>query len=162
MNGAGGGSSLDRGSMRLLICGSRAWTDGELILAELRKLAGVAVVIEGEAPGADTLARQAAEQLGIPVLPFHADWDRYGRGAGPRRNQQMLDEGHPDLVVAFSEDVGRIASDLYSRRSDLPQEARLPPSFGFNSSRGTADMVARARRVGVPVRLVSHAGEKSM
>lgn len=116
--------------MRLLICGSRAWTDGEVIFQELRKLDDVTVVIEGEAPGADTLARQAAEQLGIPVLPFPADWDRYGRGAGPLRNQQMLDEGKPDLVLALSEDL--------------------------NSSRGTADMVARARLAGVPVRLISH------
>lgn len=118
--------------MRLLVCGSRHWTDGDLILRELSALQGVEVVIEGEAPGADTLARRAAEQLGIPVLPFPADWDRYGRGAGPRRNQQMLDDGHPDLVLAFSEDL--------------------------NSSRGTADMCARARRAGAPVRLISHSG----
>ena len=121
---------------RILVCGSRRWTDGALILRELSALRGVEVVIEGEAPGADTLVRQAADQLGIPVLPFPADWDRYGRGAGPRRNQQMLDEMKPDLVLAFSEDL--------------------------NSSRGTADMVARARRAGLPVRLISHAGEKAL
>lgn len=116
--------------MRVLVCGSRAWEDGALILETLRRLEGVTVVIEGEAPGADTLARLAAEQLGIPVLPFPADWDRYGRGAGPLRNQQMLDEGRPDLVLAFTEDL--------------------------NSSRGTADMVAHARLAGVRVRLVNH------
>lgn len=125
--------------VRVLICGSRHCTDGELILSALRDLharEGVEVVIEGEAPGADTLARRAAEQLGIPVLPFPADWDRYGRAAGPLRNARMLEEGKPDLVLAFSEDL--------------------------NSSRGTADTVARARRAGVPVRLISHAGEKSL
>lgn len=110
--------------MRVLICGSRHWSNGNLILQVLRGLDGVEVVIEGEAPGADTLARQAAEQLGIPVLPFPADWERRGGAAGPLRNQRMLDQGKPDLVLAFSEDLTR--------------------------SRGTLDMCARARRAGLP------------
>ena len=146
--------------MRVLICGSRDWTDtgpaprmpsdtvvprrahpppglgGDLIRRELSSLQGVDVVIEGEAPGADTLTRHAAEELGIPVLPFPADWDRHGRAAGPIRNQRMIDEGHPDLVLAFTQDL--------------------------NSSRGTADMVARAKRAGLPLRLISHTGEKSL
>lgn len=121
--------------MRLLICGSRSWTDYPLILSTLRELHDVEVVIEGDAPGADTLAARAAREFRIPVLPFPADWDRHGRAAGPIRNQEMLDEGHPDLVLAFSEDL--------------------------NSSRGTADMVAQARRAGVPVRLLSHSGVRS-
>lgn len=35
-----------------------------------------------------------------------ADWDGLGRKAGPIRNQRMLDEGKPDLVVAFPGDKG--------------------------------------------------------
>jgi hypothetical protein len=118
--------------LRVLACGSRDWTDGELIRRELSSLQGVDVVIEGEAPGADTLAAAAARELGIPVLPFPADWDHYGRAAGPIRNQQMIEEGHPDLVLAFSESL--------------------------NSSRGTADMVARARRARIRVVLVTRSG----
>jgi len=37
----------------------------------------------------------------IPVIPFPPEWKRYGPKAGPIRNKQMLDEGRPDLVVAF-------------------------------------------------------------
>lgn len=118
--------------MRLLICGSRDWTDGDLILRELSSLRDVEVVIEGEAPGADTLARKAAEHLGLPVLPFPADWEKHGRAAGPLRNQRMLDEGKPDLILAFVD--------------------------GLDTSRGTADMVSRARLAGVEVRLFSHSG----
>ena len=116
--------------MRVLVCGSRDWTDAALILETLRGVAEVTVVIHGAATGADTLAGDAARTLGIHVLPFPADWERHGRAAGPIRNQQMLDEGKPVLVLAFSENL--------------------------NSSRGTADMVARARLWGVEVRLVSH------
>lgn len=122
--------------MRVLICGSRDFTDSALMLRELSALQGVEVVIEGDSPGADSLAREAARQLGIPVLPFPADWNRHGRAAGPLRNQRMLKEGRPDQVLAFTEDL--------------------------NSSRGTADMVARARRAGLPVRLISYAGERSL
>src|SRR5438034_11139383 len=90
--------------MRVLVCGGRDWTDGEAILRELERIhqeTPITAVIEGEAPGADRLARQAADELGIPVVPFPADWKRYGRRAGPARNQQMVNEGQPDLVLAF-------------------------------------------------------------
>jgi hypothetical protein len=56
--------------------------------------------------GADKMAREFAEWKGIPVKTFAAEWGKYGRLAGPRRNQQMLDEGKPDLVVAFAGGAG--------------------------------------------------------
>ena len=93
--------------MRLLICGSRHWTDAALILRELSALQGVEVVIEGEAPGADTLAVAAARALGIPVLPFPAYWEREGRAAGPLRNQRLLDEANTDLASALPENLGQ-------------------------------------------------------
>lgn len=77
------------------------------------------LVVHGGARGADTLAGKWAEGRGIPVRVYPADWNRYGKGAGPKRNQQMLDEADPDVVIAFF---------------DLP----------FAVSKGTADMVTRA------------------
>jgi hypothetical protein len=59
------------------------------------------------------------------VRHFPADWDKYGKAAGPIRNKQMLDEGKPQAVIAFSYDLAR--------------------------SRGTANMVAQARDAGLPV-----------
>ena len=85
--------------MRVLVCGSRAWEDGALIERILSSLESVRLVIEGEAPGADTWARPGCETLETPILAFPADWERCGRGAGLRRNQQMLDDGCPDLVT---------------------------------------------------------------
>lgn len=61
---------------------------------------GFDVLIEGEATGADIMARQWAGGAGIPVERYPADWDRYGKAAGPIRNAQMLD-ADPDLVIAF-------------------------------------------------------------
>jgi hypothetical protein len=57
---------------------------------------------------------------------FYADWDKHGRAAGPIRNQQMLDEGKPDLVVAFL----------------LPQGS------------GTLDMIRRTEKAGIEVRVI--------
>ncbi len=46
------------------------------------------------------LAGEWAQEQGIEVKARQADWKRFGRGAGPKRNRQMLEE-KPDLVVAF-------------------------------------------------------------
>ena len=115
--------------MRLLICGNRNWTDAGMIASVLHELQPD-IVIEGEARGADRLARIEAEKLGIGVLKFLADWNKYHRAAGPIRNAQMLKEGQPDMVVAFHDDL--------------------------NSSKGTKNMVAIARKAGIPVRVEKH------
>lgn len=89
---------------RVLVCGDRYWTDYQTIMDTLSKIQqerGIDVVIEGEAEGADKMGAQAARVLGIPVLPFPADWRKWGHNAGPMRNIQMLEEGNPTLVLAF-------------------------------------------------------------
>lgn len=108
--------------MRVLVCGDRHWTDRDSIRARLSRLPTGTIIIEGEAPGADTLAREVAEELGLEVRRFPAQWDRYGRAAGPVRNRRMLEE-QPDLVIAFHHDLSK--------------------------SRGTANMVQLAARAGV-------------
>jgi len=96
--------------MRVLVCGTRTFTDEKMIRDVLRRLPKGSVIIEGEAKGADSIARKVAEEMGMEVLMFPADWDKYGRGAGVIRNQKMLDEGAPDAVYAFymdSNDKGK-------------------------------------------------------
>lgn len=58
-------------------------------------------VIAGGAKGADTAAIDWATWNWISFKEYPADWDKYGKSAGYIRNKQMLDEGKPDLVVAF-------------------------------------------------------------
>src|SRR5688572_4984394 len=114
--------------MRVLICGSRTFEFYEIIdkMIELDLAWDMdSVVIEGEAEGADRLARISAEGHGVKVEKYPADWKTWGRGAGPIRNQQMLDEGRPEQVWAFFTDL--------------------------KTSRGTRDMVRRALNENVPV-----------
>lgn len=111
--------------MRLLITGDRRWDEPLPIRRCLEDLKPD-VIIHGAARGADRLADVIAESLGIEREPYPADWGRYKKGAGPIRNQQMLDEGKPDLVVFFHRSL--------------------------EGSSGTGDMVARALLSGLPVR----------
>lgn len=60
-----------------------------------------AVLIDGDARGADRLAGEWARARGIENLKFVADWAGQGRAAGPIRNERMLREGKPDLVIVF-------------------------------------------------------------
>lgn len=91
-------------SLRLLVCGDRNWYDSVVVEKKIREL-NPSIIIHGAARGADSLASSVAKQLGIPVLKFPALWEKYGRAAGPIRNQQMLDEGDPNFVLAFHDDI---------------------------------------------------------
>ena len=118
--------------MKILVCGDRNWHNYHLIeqtLSDIHSHQPIQTIIEGEARGADSLARLAGQRLGIPVMRFPADWSRYGRAAGFIRNQQMLDEGKPDLVLAFHNDI--------------------------QSSKGTKDMVERARKASIETQIIS-------
>jgi len=57
-------------------------------------------MVVGDASGADTLAARYADENKIPHRIYVADWNKYGKGAGPRRNKQMLEE-QPQLVIGF-------------------------------------------------------------
>lgn len=88
---------------RILICGDREWTNESLMRQEIRRFSdmfGPFLLVHGAARGADTMAGAICEEMGFPVEAYPADWKRYGRAAGPIRNQQMLDTG-PDFVLAF-------------------------------------------------------------
>lgn len=102
---------------RVLVCGSRDWTNYDMILANLWK-ARPSVVIEGEARGADLLGALAARALAIPeerILKFPANWKKYGLKAGKIRNQQMLDEGQPSLVQAYTYGASKGMHDMIDR-----------------------------------------------
>ncbi len=112
--------------LRILICGGRKFHDYNRIKQALADLGGrekIETIIHGGANGADILGGNAAWELGIPSQSVPADWNKYGRAAGPIRNQKMLDECAPNLVLAFPDP----------------------------KSRGTWDMVRRAKKAGVKV-----------
>jgi hypothetical protein len=117
---------------RVLVCGGRDYSDWKTIYNVLDKEHAenpIDVLIHGGAKGADRIAHVWASKRNVKVEYYkitEADWSLHGNAAGPIRNQEMLDKGKPDLVIAF-------------------------PS---KNSVGTYDMIDRAGIVGVPVRKI--------
>lgn len=96
-------------NMRVIVCGSRDWTDAEFVYRELdqiHKRLRITTVIEGNAFGVDRMAGYWARRNKIDNLKFRADWEKYGKAAGPIRNGQMIKDGKPDRVIAFPGGVG--------------------------------------------------------
>jgi hypothetical protein len=102
--------------MRVLVYGGRDFTNKRLAfnaLDLLHKEYGFTLVIDGMARGADTLGFKWAQDQGLPSERYPADWNRYQNAAGPIRNQQMIDDGKPDIAVAFP--GGNGTSDMTKR-----------------------------------------------
>lgn len=120
---------------RILVCGGRDFTDKDLLFRTLDRICHardwttppnqhgnrlpMVDIVHGDARGADRLAAQWAAVNWCRCTAYPAQWNRNGRAAGPIRNQRMLHEEHPHLVVAFP------------------------------GGRGTADMIKRAETAGV-------------
>jgi YspA, cpYpsA-related SLOG family len=99
-----------------LICGGRDFADQEMFdraMGDLLAMKGCpAKVVHGDARGADTMADAWGHRMAITVIAMPADWETYGNGAGPMRNQRMLDF-KPALVIAFP--GGKGTADMVSR-----------------------------------------------
>lgn len=90
--------------MKILICGGRDFKDQERFDYEMDIIHAKFIpttIISGMARGADKMGVEYAKFHNLELEKFPALWDVHGRAAGPIRNQLMLDEGQPDLVIAF-------------------------------------------------------------
>lgn len=114
--------------MRILVCGDRNWSDFNIIKRELSKYPNGTIIIEGDCRGADNIGEYIAKQLGFEVIKFPANWEKYGKSAGPIRNRQMLIEGKPDLILAFHSNI--------------------------QNSRGTKNMIETANKSGIKIILI--------
>lgn len=93
--------------MKVLVCGGHDYNKYFVIYDSLDKLEITpTLIISGEARGADSWAKQWANDRNIKYKGYPADWNLYGAKAGYYRNKQMLEEGNPELVVAFPGEKG--------------------------------------------------------
>ena len=86
--------------MKILVAGGRDFKDYYRLEADLDALKPT-TIISGMAKGADEQGYRYAFNNDLECLKFHADWDTHGKSAGYIRNQRMLDEGKPDLVLIY-------------------------------------------------------------
>jgi len=110
--------------MKVLICGGRNWMDLSSVVYVLAAFEKEnPIIIHGDCRGADRIAGDIAKRLDYEVRVYPAEWDKYGRGAGFIRNQQMLDVENPDMVIVFHNDL--------------------------ENSKGSKDMMRRAEKEGI-------------
>lgn len=110
---------------KILVCGGRDFSDLKHMFSVLDYIHAkykITCVVNGGAPGADSLACAWATRNNVAESVHRADWDMHGKRAGPIRNQLML-ELHPDIVAVIA----------------------------FPGGAGTKDMTDRARAAGFPV-----------
>jgi len=129
MNDLTASGQTDKTPRRVLITGSRDWTDEQAIRAALANITmwhgAEIVVVHGACPtGADAIADRVARDWGggMTVERHPADWNAHGKAAGPLRNKHMVSLG-ADVCLAF------------------PQ----------GESRGTRHCMSEARAAGIPV-----------
>lgn len=86
--------------MRTIIAGSRSITEYDTLLSAIEEIDfEITTVISGGAKGVDSLGEWFAEDNGIPLEIFPADWARFGRSAGYIRNQEMADNAEACLIL---------------------------------------------------------------
>ena len=117
--------------MRVIVAGSRTWSDYALLAKELDRLTNKLdrkklVILSGGADGADKLGEKWCFERMVSYQRFPADWHKYGKRAGHIRNSEMLEEGKADALIAFWN----------------------------GSSPGTADIIRKARKKGIKVRVI--------
>ena len=115
--------------MKLIIAGGRDFSNYDLLCEEVSKIiAGVPgiEIVSGGARGADLLGEHYAIDKGIPVKRFPADWEKYGKSAGFRRNAEMAK--YADWCICFWD----------------------------GKSKGTGHMINLAKEAGLNVKIVTY------
>jgi len=114
--------------MRVIVSGQRDWKGrkcAKKMVTRLMQLPSNTLIIHGNAEGADRMADKIAKLLGLDIKRYplyKSDWKRHGKAAGVLRNQRMINDNKPDLVLCF-----------FTK---------------YSESKGTKDMLRRAQEYG--------------
>lgn len=121
--------------MKVIIAGSRYFNNYELlrqyvdhILQNVSQKESIEIV-SGGAKGADELGERYAIERGYKITRFPAEWNKYGRAAGPKRNEQMGD--YADALIAFLDGESRGTKHMieYAKKKNLLVRVKVPKSL---------------------------------
>lgn len=121
---------------KIIIAGTRTFADYNLLRKTMCGMFGgippsQIEIISGHCPtGADRLGEMFAVRNKIRLVLFPADWEKYGRAAGPVRNRQMAEYAAPDGHCVI---------------------------FWDGESRGSRSMAAEAKKAGLRTRIIRYA-----
>ena len=101
--------------IRVIIAGTRTFSDYDLLCERVDDLLAKCKdkeieIVSGGAKGADALGERYAEEHGLPCKVFPADWDKYGKAAGPIRNKQMAE--YADACIVFWDGKSRGTNNM--------------------------------------------------
>lgn len=103
--------------MRLAIIGGRDFDDYGKLAVTIHNhfyLVQITEIVSGGAKGVDSLAKKYARQyLNIKYTEYPAEWGKYGKSAGFRHNQTIVD--NCDMILAFWDGMSRGAVDTIEK-----------------------------------------------
>lgn len=107
--------------MKVIIAGPRYVTDFAIVKQAVKQSGfDITQVVSGGARGVDTLGELWAETNGVKFIRFPAEWNKYGKAAGPIRNKQMAEYVAPDgALVAVYDGSSRGTGDMIKRATSL-------------------------------------------
>lgn len=117
---------------KLVVAGTRNFDDYELLRNKLATLLMKRrcwtidcneEIVSGGAPGADTLAVRYATEASIPFKVFPADWNKYGKSAGPRRNKQMAE--YADAAIVFWDGKSRGTQNMIQQMREAGKSVEV-------------------------------------
>ena len=88
--------------IKVIIAGGRNFTDYNKLCQvcdEFLKDQNNIEIVSGAYKGADLLGERYAAERNHPIKQFPADWRRYGKSAGYKRNAEMA--SYADMLIAF-------------------------------------------------------------
>lgn len=120
--------------VRIIIAGSRNFCDYNLLATSVKEYLDALdnsniVIISGTARGADQLGERFANEYGIQTKRFPANWNEYGKSAGPIRNRQMAEYAAEGRGILFA--------------------------FWDGCSRGTYSMIDLAKKLGLEIHIIN-------
>jgi len=114
--------------MKIIIAGGRYFNDYNKLCQVCSKILSEQNEIEivsGTANGADKLGEKFAVDNGYPIKQFPADWDKFGKSAGYRRNAEMAE--YADALIAFWDGESRGTKHMI----DLAKRAKLKVRISY-------------------------------
>ena len=106
-------------NMKLAVIGSREFKDMDLMREHI-KLLQPSVIISGGAKGADTLAKQYAQENNLQMIEYKADWKKFGRAAGVIRNKTIIENAEHILAFWDGKTPGTKNSIDYANKLSKP------------------------------------------
>jgi hypothetical protein len=106
--------------MKLIVAGSRDFSDYDLLQKSINEICNkynITEIVSGTARGADSLGELYAKDNGILCSKFPAEWDRYGKSAGHKRNYDMAK--YADIAIVFWDEKSRGTKNMIDTMKKL-------------------------------------------